>query len=265
MIETFLRNLGLSDNEIRVYLYLLTHGESIASIISKRLEIKRATVYPILESLEKGELISTFEKNGVTHFDAVEPDDIIYLCEQRVSQMQRLKEKAENLHKEFRKLRDQGKMPKLEIRGKIKYYEGMDAVTDLINETLDEKHDEQLCFGLNTYHTELSGNDWKQYTVKRVARKMNVRSIQPDTPQAIDYKARDREELRETRLVPAKDFPGNSEINIIGDMIAMFTMRGQVPMGMKMYNKDLAQALRSIFELAWERAEHYDKKRRTGV
>jgi sugar-specific transcriptional regulator TrmB len=262
MIESFLRTLGLSDNEIRVYLYLLTHGESIASVIAKRLEMKRATVYPIIQSLEKQELISTFEKNGTMHFDAVEPEDIIYVCEQRVSQMKRLKEKAETLHTEFRKLREQGKMPKLEIRGKIKYFEGLDAVTGLINETLDEKEKEQLCFGLNTYHTELSGTDWQQYTKNRVKKGMKVRSIQPDKPEAVAYKARDKDELRETRLVPKAEFPGDSEINIIGDMVAMFTTKGRTPMGMKIYNKELAQALRSIFELAWERAEHYNGKGR---
>lgn len=217
-------------------MYLLTHGESIASIIAKRLDMKRATMYPILESLEKQELVSTFEKNGTMHFDAVEPEDIVFVCEQRVSQMQRLKEKAEGLHKEFRKLRDQGKMPKLEIRGKVKYYEGLDAVTDLINETLDEKEKEQLCFGLNTFHTELSGHDWQDYTKKRVKKGMKVRSIQPDKDEAVDYKKRDKDELRETRLVPKKQFPGDSEINIIGDMIAMFTMKGQTPMGMKLYS-----------------------------
>jgi len=262
MIENFLKNLGLSENEVKVYLYLLTHGESIASVIAKRLEMKRATVYPTLESLESKELISGFDKNGVMHFDAVEPDDIVYLCEQRVSQMQRLKQKAEGLHKEFSKLRDQGKMPKLEIRGKIKYYEGIDAVTDLIEETLEEKENEQLCFGLNTFHTELSGNDWQDYTKKRVAKGMNVKSIQPDKEEAVEYQGRDKDELRETRLVPKNEFPGETEINIIGDMVAMFTMRGQSPMGMKMYNKDLAQALRSLFRLAWERSEFYNKKRK---
>ena len=258
MIENFLRSLGLSDNEIRVYLYLLTHGESIASVIAKRLDMKRATVYPVIESLEKQELISTFEKNGTMHFDAVEPEDIIHVCEQRVNQMQRIKEKAEGLHEEFKNLREQGKMPKLEIRGKIKYFEGLDAVTSLINETLDEKAKEQLCYGLNTYHTELGGNDWESYTQKRVEKGMRVRSIQPDTPEAIEYKSRDAEELRETRLVPKEEFPGDSEINIIGDMIAMFTVKGKVPMGMKLYNKELAAAFRSLFELAWERAEEYN-------
>ncbi|MEN9561172.1 MAG: hypothetical protein RIQ56_445, partial [Candidatus Parcubacteria bacterium] len=105
MIENFLKNLGLNDNEIRVYLYLLTHGESIASIVAKRLEMKRATVYQVLESLEGKELVASFEKNNVAHFDAVEPEDIVQLCEQRVHQMQRIREKAEILKSEMKKLR----------------------------------------------------------------------------------------------------------------------------------------------------------------
>lgn len=262
MIENFLKNLGLTENEISVYLYLLTHGESIASVIAKRLEMKRATVYPTLESLEKKELVSSFIKNKVAHFDAVEPEDIVYLCEQKVNQMQRLKEKASVLHTEFKKLRDKGKMPKLEIRGKIKYYEGFDAVVDLIDETLEEKEKEQLCFGLNTYHTELAGDDWGNYTEKRVKKGMKVLSIQPDTEEAEEYKERDKKELRETRLVPKEKFPGKCELNVIGDMIAMFTTSGKVPMGMKMYNKEMAQALKSLFKLAWERAELYDKKKK---
>jgi hypothetical protein len=43
-------------------------------------------------------------------------------------------------------------------------------------------------------------------------------------------------------------------------MIAMFTMKGRVPSGMKLYNRNMAKALRSLFTLAWERAEEYDKK-----
>ncbi len=151
-------------------------------------------------------------------------------------------------------------MPTLEIRGKIKYYQGLEAVTQLIEETLLEKDRVQLCFGLNTYHSELAGDDWGDYTAKRVEKGMSVKSIQPDTDAALEYKARDAKELRETRLVPHDKFPGKCEINIIGNMVAMFTTGTHEPMGMKMYNKDLSEALRSLFNLAWERAEEYDKK-----
>lgn len=263
IIETFMRNLGLNENEIKVYLYLLTHGESIVSIVAKRLEMKRVTTYSTLESLEKKEVISSFIKNNVAHFDAVEPDDIVELCEQKVTEMQRLQRKASELKDEFYKLRQKGKMPKLEIRGKIKYYEGLEAVTDLIQETLQENNKEQLCFGLNSYHTELAGDDWGAYTKKRVQKGMAVKSIQPDTAAAIDYKKRDPKELRQTRLVPHDKFPGNCEINVIGNMIAMYTTHGREPMGMKMYNPDMAQALKSLFDLAWERSEFYDKKKQS--
>lgn len=262
MLESFLQTLGLSDNETRVYLYLLTHGESIASIISKRLGIKRASVYQILESLVSKELIVEFSKNNVAHFDSVDPDELVGLCEQRVNQMQRLKAKAEVLKSEFKRLREKGKMPTLEIRGKIKYFQGLEAVTQLIEETLSEKDRVQLCFGLNTFHAELAGDDWGDYTKRRVDKGMFVKSIQPDTEAAIEYKSRDKNELRETRLVPQDKFPGKCEINIIGDMIAMFTTGKHEPMGMKMYSKDLSQALQSLFNLAWERAEEYDKKKK---
>jgi len=259
IIENFLHNLGLNTNEIKVYLYLLSHGESIASIIAKRTELKRPAVYATLESLEQKDMIISFVKNDVNHFDAIEPEDIVEVCENKVNEMSRLAKKASSLKHEFKKIREKKKTPVLEVRGKIKYYQGLEAVTDLIEETLDEKEEEQRCFGLNSYHAEMAGNDWESYTKKRVQQGMHVRSIQPDTEEAKEYKSRDKNELRKTCLVPVVKFPGGCEINIIGDMIAMFTVEGNEPMGMKMKNKFMAQALKSLFELAWEKAEFYDK------
>ena len=260
IIENFLRSLGLAESEIKVYLYVLSHGESIASIIAKRLEMKRTAVYSILDSLVQKEMVVSFVKNDVNHYDAVEPEDIVEICEQKVNQMARLAKKADALKGEFKKIREKGKIPILEVRGKIKYYQGIDAVTDLIEETLETPEKEQLCFGLNTYHTEMGGDDWKNYTQKRIKKKMFVRSIQPDTTEAENYQSRDKEELRETRLVPLSNFPGGCEINVIGNMIAMFTTLGNEPMGMKMENKHMAQTLKSLFELSWERAEFYNEK-----
>jgi len=258
IVENFLRTLGLTENETRVYLYLLSHGESIASIIAKRLELKRTAIYAILENLEQKGMLTSFLKNDVTHFDAIDPDEIVEMCKQKVDEMNRIAKKAAFLKNEFQKIREKGKMPTLEIRGKIKYYQGLEAVTDLIDETLDEKEKEQLCFGLNAYHTEMSGDDWKSYTQKRVQKGIFVRSIQPATPIAIEYKGRDQKELRKTRLVPYDKFPGECEINIIGDTIAMFTIKGKEPVGMKMKNKFMASTLKSLFELAWKQSALYN-------
>ena len=106
-------------------------------------------------------------------------------------------------------------------------------------------------------------DDWKNI-LKRITAGMKKCSIQPDTPSAKEYKKRDAEELRITRLVPNEKYPSHCELNIIGDMIALFTAYGEKPSGMKIYHKEMAQALRNLFELAWEKAEMYDNKINAG-
>lgn len=233
----------------------------MASMIGKRLNIKRVTAYASLESLEKKNLVTPFKKNNVTYFEAVPPLKLVQLCKEKVQQDILLQKEAEGILNELQKLEEKQTMPIIEVKGKIKYYQGIEAVKGLINETLEEGSKEQLCFGLNEYHTDQKADDWGKYTKKRVGVGMHVKSIQPDTKAAQEYKKRDKDELRDTYLVPHKKFPANCELNIIGDMIALFTVHNDEPTGTKIYNKDMAQVLRSLFELAWERAEGYDKNR----
>jgi len=62
-IEKALRRLGLSGNEIKVYLYIARTGEHKASEISDSLRLHRTETYRILRDLEKRSLLSSvFEK-----------------------------------------------------------------------------------------------------------------------------------------------------------------------------------------------------------
>ncbi|MGB9683520.1 MAG: TrmB family transcriptional regulator [Candidatus Bathyarchaeales archaeon] len=62
-IEKALRGLGLSKNEVKVYVYLARTGEHKASEISEALSLHRTETYRILRDLEKRGLISSvFEK-----------------------------------------------------------------------------------------------------------------------------------------------------------------------------------------------------------
>lgn len=63
IIEKTLYRLGLSRNEIRVYIYIARTGEHKASEISEALSLHRTETYRILRDLEKKGLISSvFEK-----------------------------------------------------------------------------------------------------------------------------------------------------------------------------------------------------------
>ena len=264
MLEEFFQKLGLTNNEQTDYIFILKHGYCIASVLAKRLNIKRVTAYAILGSLEKNGLVATFRKNDVTYFEAVSPKKLLQICNDMVAKSVELQNEAQEIMPLLEKTMQQQSVPIIYIKGKIKYYEGIEAVKNLIDETLTEGPKEQLCFGLNDYHIEHMADDWKKYTKKRITAGMKVRSIQPDTPSAKEYKKRDAEELRITRLVPNEKYPSHCELNIIGDMIALFTAYGEKPSGMKIYHKEMAQALRNLFELAWEKAEMYDNKINAG-
>ena len=258
MIQEFLWSFGLNENEIRVYIHLLSRGSTIASMISKKLDMNRSSVYSCIEALVAKWVVVDYEKNNVKYFKAIEPEDFLELCEKRERQIKALKRDANTVIWSLKKLKEKQMMPTFELEGRIKYYEGLEAVSLLIEETLDIPGKEQLCFGLNEYHTKVHPDDWKSYTQKRVAKKIFVQSIQPDTSAALEYQSRDKKELRETRLVPADLFPSKCELNIIGDTIALFTTAGASPAGMKMKNKYMAEALRSLFMLANEKAQAYD-------
>ena len=63
IIEKTLFRLGLSKNEIRVYIYIARTGEHKASEISEALSLHRTETYRILRDLEKkGLILSVFEK-----------------------------------------------------------------------------------------------------------------------------------------------------------------------------------------------------------
>ena len=55
-----LRDLGFSDQEIEVYISLLKTGGSDATSLSQRANLKRTTVYPILERLMKQGVVTAY-------------------------------------------------------------------------------------------------------------------------------------------------------------------------------------------------------------
>ena len=97
MLEEFFQKLGLTNNEQTVYIFLLKHGYCIASVLAKRLNIKRVTAYAILGSLEKNGLVATFRKNDVTYFEAVSPKKLLQICNDMVAKSVELQNEAQEI------------------------------------------------------------------------------------------------------------------------------------------------------------------------
>src|SRR3990167_6568529 len=75
--EQALREFGLTDKEIRVYVEMLPLGSVNLQEIAKRINLPRTTIYNTLNYLHQKGLVSKIIKKGITYFDATEPDKLI--------------------------------------------------------------------------------------------------------------------------------------------------------------------------------------------
>jgi sugar-specific transcriptional regulator TrmB len=139
-IERMLQKLGLSRNEVKVYIHLARTGEQKASEISEAVSIHRTETYRILRGLEKrGLVLSVFEKPLkfiATPFEKAM--DVLVGAE---------KLKLERLERRTRKLVDIWlSLPKLERDPKRKevfqILEGKEPINMKANELLDKTEKE---------------------------------------------------------------------------------------------------------------------------
>ena len=65
-----LRDFGLSENEVSVYIALLQGGSDTAANIAKKAKLNRSTTYVQLDTLMNYGLASTFKKGKKTFFSS---------------------------------------------------------------------------------------------------------------------------------------------------------------------------------------------------
>ena len=76
-METELKKLGLSPNEIQVYLKILKLGSTTAGPIISSLKLHRQSVYNALDELEQKELLVKTTRNKVNHYRVNDPKILV--------------------------------------------------------------------------------------------------------------------------------------------------------------------------------------------
>ncbi len=256
---SYLQSLGLTEKEILIYMTLLKFGPSVASTLAKRTGLKRVTAYAVLRSLQRQAFVDAFSKNDVAYFQAQDPEVFLKIEEKNIEQAKQRRMLFRQWIPQLRKFAQKDSGSAFRFHDRITYYEGTRGIQQLLDDVLREGKKEQLCFGINRLHIENPDSEWPKYTMRRVSIGMNVRSIVPDSPEAREYKKRDATELRETRLVPQEKFRATCELNIIGNKVIIIDVNPTEKLGAIIESKEIAETLKNLFELAWERAKEYQK------
>src|SRR3989344_3857642 len=93
-----LKDAGLTENENKIYTALIEIGPTLAGKISRKTGLHRRTVYDVVETLIQKGLVSYILENNRRVFNAVDPEHILDLMEEK---KQSLRPLINNLRQKF--------------------------------------------------------------------------------------------------------------------------------------------------------------------
>jgi sugar-specific transcriptional regulator TrmB len=240
MFEKYLQEIGLSDKEASVYLNLLSSGHSSAAEISRTTNIKRPTVYTILESLSKKGLASETTQGNKTRYQAEPPERLETFVER---QKNLLEEKSKTLHSVIPEL----KIMQRESSDKpiVKYYEGKEGVLSSLEELFNakEKSEESIYF---IYPKDKVDEIWTEkdrvaYKNKRMTVGLKSKTVYTWPQSQIG----DTSDGSERFKIDQEKYPLKADIAIYGDKVKIHTLTERLS-GIFIQNRDVADTLKSL-------------------
>lgn len=249
-LKDSLVSLGLSDKEASVYLALLELGRSTVSKISRHADVNRATGYVILDSLVNMSLAHISGKEPKQEYTAESPDNLVQLLREKKTRAEEALATAEGLALKLKSIQ------KVEDRPQVKFYEGIEGMKQVYEDTLTSKETIRAFASVEDVHS-LFGNYFPTYYKRRAGKGISIRAVFPDTPASIERSRLDNEEARESILVPKDMYEFHPEINIYDNKIMIASWREKL--GIIIESAEIADAMKKVFELAWIGAKTVSK------
>lgn len=230
-----LKELGLSDGEIKVYLALLKLGQTIVSEITKETRQHRTTIYDFLENLINKGLVNYVIKTGVKYYTATDPDKLLEI----------LKEREDHLVAILPKLKALREIQQEEIS--VEVFKGVEGFKSVLNDTIKVKKD-FYGFGFDEQmFKEKFPLLLEQYFKKEQEAGIKEYNLTRENPKFI-YK----KEHIQYRTIPEEFFEPTATA-VYGDRVFIVIWEPFTTILIK--NKGLAEAYRKYHKLLWKTAK----------
>ena len=242
MNTEILKEIGLTDSEIKVYLALLEIGSSKKAAIVKKAKITSSKIYEVIDKLIGKGLASYVVKNKVKYFNAAPPSRIKdYLREKEA----KLKEQEDA----FDKI-----LPSLELKQKLvesgtdaEIYRGWKGMQTVYNDLLEslKKGEEYYIFGAS------KGLDEKK--VKSFFSRFNERVLKKGLQANIIFNENARGNIpnvEKTGKVKYLDQTTPSEILVYNNKTAIVLLEKE-PLIILIRGESIAKSFKAYFDVMW--------------
>lgn len=242
-----LRNIGLKEKEIKIYLTLLKEGSSLANQLAKKTSILRSSIYDYLDILLEKGFVSYAIKSGKKYFQAVAPQKILDNFEER-------KKKEEDILKEI--------IPKLtqlqNISSKkafVEVFEGKEGIKTVFSRILKESPKELFVFGSSGVGYKLLPFFLEHWHNERVKKKIKMKIIYNAKSEA-QTRIKEGPSLKFSEI----KFLSEEHISITGTLIyhnnVLLTIwNKESPLAISIESDDISRNYKDNFNVLWSVAK----------
>ncbi len=248
-IEGTLEEIGLTKNEIKVYLALLDLGLTTTGALIKKTGVHTSKVYDALGRLSEKGLVTYIIKANIRHFKAVNPDRILNFLEEKKKKLNQQEKDVKGILPEL-KLKQElvGDETEAEI---FKGWKGMETVYAMLRDRL-KKGDINYVFGASKGEIEERVRTFFTKHIDLLGKKGVKQKI------IFNESARGNLPIYEKylRLFQLKYLENTTpaEINIWADKTMIIILK-KSPTVILVNDKKVADSFRQYFEVMWKLAK----------
>jgi len=246
-----LEPFGLSQEEAKIYLELLEKRMATALGLSRSLHIGRTKVYRILDKLIEKELVIQQLDSGGFKFVASEPKQLELLLTKKEAELMSLKKTLPQVVGMLQTKVDSGKSG-----SKILYYRGQEGLSQ-VNWNMLRTKGEFLSYEVATADAYISQGEAEKLRQEIVRKKIMVRTLTNRTHQKPYTKVVEMvKNWWQLRHIPKSVLEIRADVFIYNNVYAVcnFLDGGDV-FCFEIYNENVAQMQREIFEELWKKAK----------
>ncbi|VVC03958.1 Sugar-specific transcriptional regulator TrmB [Candidatus Bilamarchaeum dharawalense] len=238
--KNLLKELGLTNNEVEVYLKLLMSDSITVNILAERTGMHRQVCYDALDRLLEKGFVSYVVKEGKKNFQALPPEQLVVYAED-------MKSRLEQMVPDLKKV---SLMPKDETF--VEVYKGKNVVRTILRDMLDHMkrtRETALIFGVD----ESKFKEYDQPATEKYIndlRKFNLREKLLSFEGATEFFSGPQSEYR---LLPIEFFNPNPTY-VYGDKV-VFLVWGSPMHAVMIKSKEAADVNRKQFNILWKLAK----------
>lgn len=225
--EEALKEFGLSEKEVKVYIALLRLGTSSVNRIAEKSMLQRTTTYDILKSLTEKGLVSHVVKEKKRYFEAADPNKLLNMLKEKEGKIAEIIPGLELIRKSIKE------------KPSITLYEGRAGMKTILEDILKTKKD-FMCYASKKDLAKFFKYYFPHFVDERVKLGIKAKLILDAEPIA--------KELTEFKIINKKF---KTATWIYGNRIAILTLEENEPVGIIIENEEIANTQRIVFEVMW--------------